>query len=247
MDYLKYDNCNNDGTSSRQRYPVMRDALNASGRPIFFSMCNWGEESSWIWGAAVGNSWRNTGDIDSNYLSMVRILDRQVGLSRYSNIGAWNDPDMLEIGNGQMTHDEYQSHFALWAALKAPLLIGCGLSSMTSQTVAILSNEEVIAVNQDPLGKQADLLINEETPNYYRQVWAGPLSKNRFVYLCFNRHSEDTVFRLDFSILLPTVKVIAIREAIGNSNVAVPRDNVLWSKTVKPHASAMYVVEYRTL
>ncbi len=118
---------------------------------------------------------------------------------------------------------------------------------MTSQTLAILGNEEVIAVNQDPMGKQADLLINEKTTDYFRQVWAGPLSKNRFVYLCFNRHSENTVFRLDFSVLLPTVKVIAIREAIGNTNVAVPKDNVLWSKTVKPHASAMYVVEYRNL
>jgi hypothetical protein len=118
---------------------------------------------------------------------------------------------------------------------------------MTSQTVAILGNEEVIAVNQDPLGKQVDLLINEESPNYFRQVWAGPLSKNRFVYVCFNRHSEDTVFRLDFGVLLSTVKVIAIREAIANVNVAVPRDNILWSKTLRAHASAMYVVEYRTL
>ena len=139
----------------------MRDALNATGRPIFFSMCQWGQETPWVWAGPVGNSWRTTGDISDKYSSFIGILDKQVGLSRYSTPGAWNDPDMLEVGNGQMTNDEYQSHFSLWAALKAPLLIGCGLSGITAQTLKILGNEEVIAVNQDPLGKQADLLINE--------------------------------------------------------------------------------------
>lgn len=160
VDYLKYDNCNNDGTSSRVRYPVMRDALNATGRPIFFSMCQWGQETPWIWARPVGNSWRTTGDIRDKYESFVELLDKQVGLSRYAAPGGWNDPDMLEVGNGLMTNEEYQSHFALWAALKAPLLIGCGLSGITQQTLTILGNEEVIAVNQDPLGKQADLIIN---------------------------------------------------------------------------------------
>ena len=94
-----------------------------------------------MWAAPVGNSWRTTGDIENTYESFVSILDKQVSLSRYSRIGAWNDPDMLEVGNGQMTNDEYQSHFALWAALKAPLLIGCGLSGITAQTLKILGNE----------------------------------------------------------------------------------------------------------
>jgi alpha-galactosidase len=94
-----------------------------------------------VWAAPVGNSWRTTGDIENTYESFVSILDKQVSLSRYSSIGAWNDPDMLEVGNGQMTNDEYQSHFSLWAALKAPLLIGCGLSGITAQTLKILGNE----------------------------------------------------------------------------------------------------------
>ena len=105
VDYLKYDNCNNDGTAAKTRYSVMRDALNKTGRPIFYSICNWGEELPYIWGRSVGNSWRTTGDIQSNYESFVGILDRQVALSRYAAPGGWNDPDMLEVGNGLMTVD----------------------------------------------------------------------------------------------------------------------------------------------
>lgn len=158
VDYLKYDNCNDDGTSTKVRYPVMRDALNASGRHIFFSMCQWGVEQPWSWAAPVGNSWRTTGDIGPSYKSMLSILDKQKGLSKYAGPGAWNDPDMLEVGNGLMTHDEYQTHFAFWAALKSPLLIGCNLKGISHATLSILANEEVIAVNQDPLGKQIDYL-----------------------------------------------------------------------------------------
>lgn len=138
----------------------MRDALNKTGRAIFFSMCSWGVEQPWIWARPVGNSWRTTGDISSTYKSFIEILDKHIGLGRYAAPGGWNDPDMLEVGNGQMTNDEYQAHFALWAALKSPLLIGCGLTGILPQTLAILGNEEVIAVNQDPLGMAADLIIN---------------------------------------------------------------------------------------
>lgn len=129
---MKYDNCNTDGSSSRVRYPPMRDALNATGRPIFFSMCQWGQESPWIWASPIGNSWRTTGDISASWTSFTNILDKQVTLSRFSGPGAWNDPDMLEVGNAGMTNDEYQSHFALWAALKSPLLIGCSLPGITA-------------------------------------------------------------------------------------------------------------------
>ena len=95
IDYLKYDNCYNNRISSKERYPPMRDALNKSGRAIFFSMCSWGEESVWIWAKSVGNSWRTTGDISARYDSFVDILDRQIGLSTYASPGGWNDPDML--------------------------------------------------------------------------------------------------------------------------------------------------------
>jgi alpha-galactosidase len=161
IDFLKYDNCHNEGLSPKFRYPAMRDALNKTGRRIYFSMCEWGRENPYLWATPIANSWRTSIDIKDIYLSFVHNLEHQVGLSAYAGPGAWNDPDMLEVGNGGMTNEEYQAHFSLWAALKAPLLIGCALKNISNATLAILGNEEIIAINQDPLGKQADLLERE--------------------------------------------------------------------------------------
>jgi alpha-galactosidase len=158
VDYLKYDNCHNERIPPKSRYPVMRDALNQSGRHIYFSMCEWGVDKPWLWAQDVANSWRTTLDIKDIWLEFLAILELQENLWQYAKPGAWNDPDMLEVGNGGMTNDQYQSHFALWAVLKAPLLIGCNLKNMTKETMDILGNDELIAVNQDPLGKQARLL-----------------------------------------------------------------------------------------
>lgn len=118
----------------------MRDALNGSGRHIYFSMCEWGISKPHTWAQNVSNSWRTTPDIKDSWLSFRAILSFQEQLAPYSGPGAWNDPDMLEVGNGGMTHNQYQSHFALWASLKAPLLIGCNLKNMSSSTISILSN-----------------------------------------------------------------------------------------------------------
>lgn len=109
----------------------MSKALNQSGRHIFYSMCNWGQEKSWEWAAPMANSWRTTGDISDNWKSFTGLLDAQVGLEVYAGKGGWNDPDMLEVGNGGMTFDEYYAHFALWCILKAPLLIGCSLENIS--------------------------------------------------------------------------------------------------------------------
>ena len=159
-----------------------------------------------MWAKPVGNSWRTTADISDSYKSFLSLLDQQVSLSRYSGPGGWNDPDMLEVGNGLMTNDEYQSHFAFWAALKAPLLIGCNLDGITEQTLAILGNEEVIAVNQDSMGHQADLMKEEKGDGYYRQIWGGPLSNNKFVFICFNRGETATSCTIDTTYLLPIVE-----------------------------------------
>ena len=131
VDYLKYDNCHNEMIPAKSRYPFMRDALNSTGRPIYFSMCEWGREKPWLWAQTVANSWRTTMDIKDIWEEFLYLLERQVGLSEFAEPGAWNDPDMIEVGNGGMTHDQYQTHFLMWAALKAPLLIGCDLSNMT--------------------------------------------------------------------------------------------------------------------
>jgi hypothetical protein len=164
VDYLKYDNCNTDGTPPEQRYPVMRDALNATGKPIFFSMCEWGVDDPWTWAQPVGNSWRTTGDISDNWQSVCSILDQNEPLYPYASTGAWNDPDMLEVGNGGLTFDEEKSHFSLWALMKAPLIIGCDVTNMDTNTQTILMNSEVIALNQDALGVQGYRVASTSTP-----------------------------------------------------------------------------------
>lgn len=183
IDYLKYDNCNNDGTKPTVRYPVMTRALMNSGRQIFFSLCEWGDLHPALWGVTVGNSWRTTNDIADNWASMVSRADENEVYADYAKPGGWNDPDMLEIGNGGMNKDEYIVHFSLWAMSKAPLLLGCDLRNVSKDTMDIISNPEVIAVNQDSLGKQAKKV--RMMGDY--EVWAGPLSGNRVVLLLLNR------------------------------------------------------------
>ncbi|KAH9329379.1 hypothetical protein KI387_001487, partial [Taxus chinensis] len=178
VDYLKYDNCYNDGSKPEARYPKMRDALLRTGRPIFYSLCEWGVDVPATWAPKIGSSWRTTGDIEDKWESVISRADLNDKFAPYARPGGWNDPDMLEVGNGHMTMDEYGSHFSIWALMKAPLLIGCDVTSMNKGTSRILSNQEVIAVNQDHKGiqgrkvsKQGDL-----------EVWAGPLSNNRIAF-----------------------------------------------------------------
>jgi len=162
VDYLKYDNCNNQGVDAKLRYTTMRDALKATGRPIVFSICEWGENKPWEWASNVGHLWRTTGDISDNWGSMLSILKQNLPLAQYAGPGHWNDPDMLEVGNGGMTDTEYRSHFSMWSIMAAPLLIGSDLRKATDATFDILDNKEVIAVDQDPLGKQGNVVTSED-------------------------------------------------------------------------------------
>ncbi|MDQ0954492.1 alpha-galactosidase [Streptomyces phaeochromogenes] len=165
VDYLKYDNCNNQGVDAKLRYTTMRDALKAAsqstGRPIVYSICEWGENKPWEWAADVGQLWRTTGDISDNWGSMLSIMKQNLPLAQYAGPGRWNDPDMLEVGNGGMTDTEYRTHFSMWSIMAAPLLIGSDLRSVPEETFDILGNKEVIAVDQDPLGKQGAVLSSE--------------------------------------------------------------------------------------
>lgn len=157
VDYLKYDNCNNQKVDARQRYTAMAEALRATGRPIFYSVCEWGENKPWLWAGqppVSAGSWRTTGDIRDTYASMLKIFKQNVVLDRYARPGHWNDPDMLEVGNGGMTDVEYRSHFSLWSIMAAPLLIGTDLRTIKPDALKILLNKDVIAVDQDPLGVQ---------------------------------------------------------------------------------------------
>ncbi|XP_023541761.1 alpha-galactosidase 1-like [Cucurbita pepo subsp. pepo] len=183
IDYLKYDNCNNGNIKPTVRYPVMTRALMKAGRPIFFSLCEWGDLHPALWGDKLGNSWRTTNDINDSWESMISRADLNEPYADFARPGGWNDPDMLEVGNGGMTKDEYIVHFSLWAISKAPLLLGCDLRNLTKETKEIITNTEVIAVNQDPLGIQAKKVRSEGD----LEVWAGPLSDYRVALVLLNR------------------------------------------------------------
>ncbi|CAF4939065.1 unnamed protein product [Rotaria sp. Silwood1] len=166
VDYLKLDSCYTNETAPQIAYSIMRDALNATGRPIFFSLCG-GVSKHDLWPPTVGNSWRTTDDIQDNWNSMIRNIDLNIDFAKQAGPGGWNDPDMLEIGNGGMTEDEYVTHFSLWSISKAPLIIGCDVTKMSATTLSILTNPEVIAVNQDPLGVQGTRVAfaSSKSPN----------------------------------------------------------------------------------
>ncbi len=182
VDYLKYDNCNNQGVDAKKRYTDMRDALLATGRPILFSMCEWGENKPWTWAKDVGNSWRTTGDISDGYDSMLSIVHQNMALAQYAGPGHWNDPDMLEVGNGGMSDTEYRSHFSLWSEMAAPLLIGSDLRKASAATMKILTNKEVIAVDQDELGVQGAPISTDGG----RDVFVKPLSGGDRAVALFN-------------------------------------------------------------
>ena len=185
VDYLKYDNCNNNGISAQARYTAMSNALANTGRSILFSMCDWGQESPWLWGAGISNMWRTTGDIAPTFASMLSNFHSNVGLAAYAGPGHWNDPDMLEVGNG-MTTTEDESEFSLWSEMAAPLIIGTNLLSASSTTMSILGNKAVIAVDQDPLGKQG----TEISSSGGLDVLAKPLANGDVSVALFNENSS---------------------------------------------------------
>ena len=201
VDYLKYDWCNTGKRNEEEAYSTMNAALLATGRPIVFSICEWGDGKPWLWGKGIGNLWRTTGDIsdywagkrkwpDGNCCSdgLLDILDQQVELYAFAGPGHWNDPDMMEIGNGGMTNTEYHSHFSFWALLAAPLIAGNDIRSMSSETREILTNREVIAVNQDVLGQQGRRVGKDGD----LEVWSKTLNDGSRAVILFNRGSSES-------------------------------------------------------
>ena len=200
IDYLKYDWCSASRVykpaEMQAAYKKMHDALARAGRPIVYSLCQYGLESVWQWGASVGgNLWRTTGDISDRYDRMSVIGFDQNGLEKYAGPGRWNDPDMLEVGNGKMSHDEYLTHMSLWCILAAPLLAGNDLSAMTPDTLAILTNSEVVAVDQDPKGVQGHR-VWQEGPY---EVWMKPLADGGKAVGLFNRGEDAATIKVNFS------------------------------------------------
>jgi alpha-galactosidase len=185
VDYLKYDNCNNQGRDYQARYNAMRDALAATGRPIVYSLCEWGLESVWTWGAGTGNLWRTTDDIQANYASMLSIYHANVGLYPYASKGAWNDPDMLEVGNG-MSYQEDRAEFSLWAEMAAPLISGTDLRSSSPATLGIYKNAAAVGVDQDSLGRQGRQL----SASGGLDVLTKPLANGDVSVVLFNENSS---------------------------------------------------------
>lgn len=212
VDYLKYDNCFNLGINPKERYPPMRDALNSTGRKMFYSLCEWGVDDPALWAGKVGNSWRTTDDINDSWASMTTTADLNDKWASYAGPGGWNDPDMLEVGNGGMTFHEYRAHFSIWALMKAPLLIGCDVRNMTAETIEILTNKEIIAVNQDPLGIQGRKVYSTGTDGCL-QVWAGPLSGHRIVVALWNRCSKAATITAGWDALgLESSTSVSVRD-----------------------------------
>jgi alpha-galactosidase len=197
VDYLKYDWCGSATQNARASYTTMRDALYTAGRPIVFSICEWGSNQPWEWAGEVGHLWRTTGDISDNWNSMIGIFDKQKELARYAGPGGWNDPDMLEVGNGGMTTEEYKTHFSLWCMLASPLIAGNDLSNMTPETKAVLTNKELIALNQDTLGIQATCYRD----NVDYQIWVKGLSNNEKAVCLLNKSDEKKTVLVDFGLL----------------------------------------------
>jgi alpha-galactosidase len=210
IDYLKYDLCSlgdqMKATGSLDKaqaielvaYRKMDAALKATGRPIVYSLCQYGVAQVWRWGGSVGgNLWRTTGDISDRFSRMATIGFGQAGLSKYAKPGHWNDPDMLEVGNGGMNPVEYRTHMSLWALLAAPLLAGNDLTRMTPDTLAILTNREVIAIDQDKAGRQGDR-VHAEGP---LEVWARPLAGGGKAVGLFNLSDQPSYVEVNYADL----------------------------------------------
>ncbi len=206
IDYLKYDLCSFHGVMTqaapddharqdqmmRTAYEKMHQAILKTGRPMVYSLCQYGWDSVWQWAPEVGaNLWRTTGDIQSNFDRMSLIGREQANLAKYAGSGHWNDPDMLEVGNGKLTLDENRVHMGLWAMLAAPLLAGNNLSQLTPDITAILTNRDVIAIDQDSLGREANRIYSEGPI----EIWSRPLTGGAVALDIINFNDDDSFLR----------------------------------------------------
>jgi len=259
VDYLKFDWCNTDGINAKEAYTTMSLAIRAAGRPMVFSLCEWGNHQPWRWAKDVGQLWRSTGDIYAGFeknlskgtwtaLSVLSILDKQDSIRQYAGPGHWNDPDMLEVGNG-MKYNEDKAHFSLWCMLAAPLMAGNDLRKMTNQTKSILTNKDLIAIDQDALGIEAF--------RYYSfdgiEIWVKPLANNE-VAVCFLNRSDhpqtinynwkghiisDAVNKIDYNFNVDTYKLhdLWTKKEIGttvkNFEQTIPSDDVVVLRLTK--------------
>jgi alpha-galactosidase len=249
VDYLKEDWCNTlPGQNAESSYTLMRDALAATGRPIVFSLCEWGSNKPWLWAGPIGNLWRATDDIQDCWdckrqwggNGVVRIIDLMAGLESFAGPGHWNDPDMLEVGNGGMTTEEYRAHFSMWAMFAAPLLVGTDIANMSADTKSILLNRAVIAVDQDPLGHAGSRVKKEGDA----EVWSRQLADGGRAVVLLNRGANPVSIGVAWtdigypSGIRATVRDLwtgkETRDQAGNCAAQVPSHGVVMV-TIEPH------------
>jgi alpha-galactosidase len=247
VDYLKEDWCHTLPTqNSEASYTLMRDAIAASGRPIVFSICEWGSTKPWLWAGPIGNLWRSTPDIQDCWSckkvwggnGVAEILDQMNGLETFAGPGHWNDPDMLEVGNGGMTKEEYRTHFSMWAIFAAPLLAGNDISNMTADTKEILLNKEVIAIDQDALGQQGRRV--KKTNDL--EVWSKQLSDGGRAVALVNRSATAAKISVNWSdIGYPDSLTASVRDLWAGKDLERKRGG--YTSEVPSHGVVMVTVK----
>ena len=233
VDLLKYDWCNTDSLNTEEAYKTMSRALRATGRPIVFSICEWGSHKPWLWPNGIGEQYRTTGDIGPGFVvgkkfgdwqgqGVLQILDAQMLIRKYNRPNHWNDPDMLEVGNG-MTYNEDKSHFSLWCMLAAPLITGNDLRKMSDQTKTILTNKDAIAIDQDTLGISAFKVPLADS----LELYVKPM-KDAGLALCFlNRTATAKKIDLKWSNLIVSDDVSGITVKFAETAF---RTHNIWTK-----------------
>lgn len=229
VDYLKYDWCATGTANAPETYKTMRDALYAAKRPVVFSLCEWGNNKPWEWAKDVGHLWRTTGDITDCYncqgeydMGMRFILELQEGLEKYAGPDHWNDPDMLEVGNPGLTLVESRSHFTLWSMLAAPLMAGNDLRSMSPEILAILTNKEAIAINQDKLGKQAYQYMKHIS----KLIYVKELENNEWAIAWHNTGDKAFTQRIDWSHFQFLKGTYSVKDIWQDKIIGTTRKNI---------------------
>ena len=234
IDYLKFDWCNTDGINAKEAYATMSKALKAAGRPIVFSLCEWGTNKPWEWAENIGQLWRTTGDISAVFdgyidhgtwkqTGVIPIADLQNGLRKYAGPGHWNDPDMLEVGNG-MSVNEDRAHFSLWCMLAAPLMAGNDLRKMSKETNEILTNKEVIAIDQDKAGMEGYKYTTRDSVDIYVR----PLANDDWAFCFVNKSSKPTKINFKWKDELITDTLF---NKIMNAKENTYKIHNLWAKS----------------
>ena len=247
VDYLKEDWCNTlPGQNSESSYTLMRNALAESERAIVFSICEWGSTKPWLWAGPIGNLWRATPDIqdcwdckkDWGGNGVTQIIDQMNGLETYAGPGHWNDPDMLEVGNGGMTKEEYRAHFSMWALFSAPLLAGNDISNMTADTREILLNKEVIAIDQDPLGQQGRRV--KKTGD--QEIWSKQLENGSRAVVLLNRGPAPTKIAVSWTdIGYPDSLAASVRNLWTANDLG--KQTGTYSADVPSHGAVMLTIK----